>query len=820
MKLTFLVNLYLSLVLMSSASSSYATEFNTDLLDVIDKENINLEQFRTAGYIVPGQYKMHVLINNHNVGEFEVNYVSADDGSSYVCFSAEQVKAIGFKDEYLQLALTNKINSDCYDLLKLPGVTAQGSLSTYSLTIGVPQTYMDYVADGWDPPSRWDEGINGILLDYGLNVQESNSSETNENHTNISAYGVAGVNISTLRIRADWQGQYSQSNNEQKNSEFNINRIYGYRALPEMTAQLKMGEIDMGSSVFDSFQFFGASLTSDESMLPPNLRGYAPEVVGIAKTNAKVVISQQGRVLYETQVAAGPFRIQDLNSYVAGTLDVRVEEQDGALQTFQVSSAPIPYLSRPGSVRYKLATGLANLSQRDHDGLAFASGEFSWGINNGWSLFGGGLFSDGYSSVMAGVGQDLLDFGAISVDMTESWASLPEGKSKSGASYRVNYSKNFEKYRSQLSFAGYRFSDRDFLNMNDYIAASKENSGYRTEQKALYTVALSKQFEGSAIGAHLNYNNQKYWNEADRKRISLSLSSYFDFMDWKGMTSSITAYSSKQYSTTDNGLYFSLSIPWGLAKSVGYSVSADKSNTINNIHINNRVDERNSYSMTAGSSSNGSESISGFYFHSGDIADMNVNVSHQSDSSSGIGLSLNGGMTATAKGAALHRASMAGGSRIMIDTESVADVPVSGYGPTTKTNRFGKAVVADVSSYDRSQTNIDVNNIDDDIEVIGSPVRNMTLTEGAIGYEKFDMLSGSKRMVQIKRVNGKYVPMAAVVYNSKQQPVGMVAEDGLVYLAGLREGESLQVNWSSERCNLMLPIPLPPANLTATLECH
>ena len=47
-------------------------------------------------------------------------------------------------------------------------------------------------------------------------------------------------------------------------------------------------------------------------MLPPNLRGYAPEVTGVAKSNAKVIISQQGRVLYETTVAVGPFRIQDL----------------------------------------------------------------------------------------------------------------------------------------------------------------------------------------------------------------------------------------------------------------------------------------------------------------------------------------------------------------------------------------------------------------------------------------------------------------------------------------------------------------------------
>ena len=70
-------------------------------------------------------------------------------------------------------------------------------------------------------------------------------------------------------------------------------------------------------------------------MLPPNLRGYAPEVTGIAKTNAKVTISQQGRVLYEAQVAAGPFRIQDHERPVMGKLDVRVRNKTAACSSFR-----------------------------------------------------------------------------------------------------------------------------------------------------------------------------------------------------------------------------------------------------------------------------------------------------------------------------------------------------------------------------------------------------------------------------------------------------------------------------------------------------
>ncbi|WP_268580354.1 fimbria/pilus outer membrane usher protein, partial [Escherichia coli] len=138
--------------------------------------------------------------------------------------------------------------------------------------------------------------------------------------------------------------------------QFDWSRYYAYRAIPALRSRLTMGEDYLNSDIFDSLRFTGVSLRSDDSMLPPNLRGYAPEVTGVAKTNAKVVVSQQGRVLYETQVAAGPFRIQDINDAVSGELDVRVEEQDGSVQAFKMNTANIPYLTRPGTVRYKLAT--------------------------------------------------------------------------------------------------------------------------------------------------------------------------------------------------------------------------------------------------------------------------------------------------------------------------------------------------------------------------------------------------------------------------------------------------------------------------------
>ena len=114
-------------------------------------------------------------------------------------------------------------------------------------------------------------------------------------------------------------------------------------------------------------------------MLPPNLQGYAPEVHGIARSNAKVTVSQQGVLSIKPPFLRGHFNIQDLHGSVRGTLDVRVEEQDGSVQTFQVNTADIPYLTRPGYVRYNAAVGKPSRYNHDVRGPAFYSGDFSWG---------------------------------------------------------------------------------------------------------------------------------------------------------------------------------------------------------------------------------------------------------------------------------------------------------------------------------------------------------------------------------------------------------------------------------------------------------
>ncbi|CUZ46503.1 Outer membrane usher protein papC precursor [Serratia marcescens] len=586
--------------------------------------------------------------------------------------------------------------------------------------------------------------------------------------------------------------------------------------MPALRSKLTLGEGYLDSGLFDSFRFGGLSLRSDDNMLPPNLRGYAPEVTGVAKSNAKVIISQQGRVLYETMVAAGPFRIQDLNDAVSGDLDVRVEEQDGSVQAFTMSTASIPYLTRPGSLRYKLALGKPSDLDHRYRGPLFGTGEFSWGVSNGWSLYGGGLLGGDYNAAALGIGRDLMMLGALSFDVTQSRAKLPyNDETLGGGSYRLSYSKSFDELDSQVTFAGYRFSEQNFMSMSEYLDAREYGRRFGNS-KEMYTITYNQQLRDLGVSAYLNYSHQTYWDKPANDRYNLTLSRYFDVGRFKNLALSLSAYRNRYNERNDDGMYLSLSLPWGNGATLSYNATLSRNDNTHRASYYDRLDGRSNYQLSAGASRSGAN-LSGYFNRDGDMARVTANAGYQQDRYSAFGLSAQGGITLTAEGGALHRSNLPGGTRLLLDTEGVGGVPVRGYGSVAETNRWGKAVVADVNSYYRNKASIDLDELGDGAEAIKSVVQ-ATLTEGAIGYRKFEVIAGEKAMAVIKLADGSEPPFGATVRNARKQETGIVNDGGSVYLSGIKAGENMTVHWGgTAQCEVQMPMLLPPEMLVNNL---
>ena len=72
------LSIIITVALVSLYSNTViAVEFNTDVLDSNDKDNIDFTRFSQANYILPGTYRMDVRLNSQALNEFDVVYLPA-----------------------------------------------------------------------------------------------------------------------------------------------------------------------------------------------------------------------------------------------------------------------------------------------------------------------------------------------------------------------------------------------------------------------------------------------------------------------------------------------------------------------------------------------------------------------------------------------------------------------------------------------------------------------------------------------------------------------------------------------------------------------
>lgn len=818
-----------ALLLSMAGAPAYAVDFNTDVLDAADRQNIDFSRFSQAGYIMPGQYQMEIMVNDQGISPsaFPVRFleppVSGAEGKKplpQACLTPEIVSRMGLT-EASQEKVTYWNNGQCADLSQLPGVEIRPNPAEGMLYINMPQAWLEYSDASWLPPSRWDNGIPGLLFDYNFNGTVSKQHKGKQSQL-LSYNGTAGANFGAWRLRADYQGSLNHTTGSAQgtDSQFTWSRFYMYRAIPRWRANLTLGENYISSDIFSSWRYTGASLESDDRMLPPKLRGYAPQVSGIADTNARVVISQQGRILYDSTVPAGPFTIQDLDSSVRGRLDVEVIEQDGRKKTFQVDTAYVPYLTRPGQIRYKLISGRSRSYEHRTEGPVFAAGEASWGISNKWSLYGGGIVAGDYNALAVGLGRDLSEFGTVSADVTQSVARIPGYDTKQGKSWRLSYSKRFDDVNTDITFAGYRFSERNYMTMDQYLNARYRND-FTGREKELYTVTLNKNFVDWQTSVSLQYSHQTYWDRRTSDYYTLSVNRYFDAFGFKnvsaGLTASRSRYSQNGISSSDDNyndsVFLRLSVPWGTG-TASYSGSMSNGRYTNTVGYSDTLNKGlSSYSLQAGVNSGGGQpsqsQMNAYYNHASPLASLSANFSAVENGYTSFGMSASGGATITAKGAALHAGGMNGGTRLLVDTDGVGGVPVDS--GRVSTNRWGIGVVTDVSSYYRNTTSVDLNKLPEDMEATRSVVESV-LTEGAIGYREFEVLKGSRLFAVLRLADNGHPPFGASVTNAKGRELGMVADSGLAWLSGVNPGETLNVGWDGRtQCVVDIPAKLDPA---------
>lgn len=209
---------YIALAITGCQFNAWADDtiqFDPRFLELKGDTKIDLGRFSHKGYVEPGKYNLCVLVNKQPLpNEYDIYWYAAenDASKSYACLTPELVALFGLKDDIAK-ALQWTYDGQCLKSGQLDGMTVEGDLSQSALVISLPQAYLEYADNDWDPPSRWDDGIPGLIADYSINAQTRHQEDNGENNYDVSgnvlwaptlAHGVCAptgkATISTLAI--------------------------------------------------------------------------------------------------------------------------------------------------------------------------------------------------------------------------------------------------------------------------------------------------------------------------------------------------------------------------------------------------------------------------------------------------------------------------------------------------------------------------------------------------------------------------------------------------------------------------------------------
>ncbi|OBU68375.1 fimbrial assembly protein [Stenotrophomonas maltophilia] len=796
------------------ALAAPSLEFNTAFLHGADSGQIDISRFETDG-LLPGTYSADIIVNDVSVGRREIEARTMESGEVRVCLDPALFDMLPLNMGKLEAArqqhegeplLAFPQAPTCEALSRfIPSALATLDAGEQRLEISIPHAYVDSRREGWVDPSRWDPGINALLLNYHVNHTEMEQGGRRVNHTGASLD--AGLNLGAWRFRHS--GYFSQNSNGDRS--YVASRSYAEREVRRWNAQLTLGESSTAGDLFSSVNYLGANLRTDTRMLPEIYGNYAPIVSGVAQTNARVTISQRGRVIREITVAPGPFEIDDLsNTSGGGDLEVEVTEADGRVERFVVPYASVPQLLRQGQQRSSLTVG--TLQGTSHDEPAFVEATVRRGVGSGFTGYGGALVSEGYHSLVLG-GALNTRIGAFAGDVTFSDTRFSDpvegfGKSMWGQSYRLAYSRSFNAATS-FTLSAYRYSTDGFLSFNDAARLREDianGNGARSVMRQRSRLDLTVRQRIGKGTLSLTGNTTDYWNE-NRRTTNFSLGyngqigrASYSISARRTLESSLFNSGAQRQST---GAFLTLSMPLGVApRAPRLSASAGSDRTGNSYRLgvggNFGEEQQGTYSASYNRNPTGSD-LSANVAYLTPAAQLGVGWDKRSGGQQ-LGLSASGGLV-------LHSGGLTFSQRLG-DTVGLVHVPDAqgarvGHMRGIKTNRQGYAVVPYLSAYRLNEISVDPRGLPLDIELKSGSVTAVP-TSGAVVRAVIPTASGRSALIEALQGNGEPLPFGLDVVNDDGEAVGVVGQGSRLWVRGIDVAGQLHVDLggAAGRCTI------------------
>ena len=794
-----------------------------------------LKRLSNGGEVSTGTYQTDLFINSKFIEKTNIQFIENKDNKVVPCFSPEQLENAG-------IILKSDATNSCGTLAELVGSgTSYFDIANLRLNLSIPQSLVKQIPRGYVSPSQLDNGASIGFINYYGNFYHNNYSSLGQNYSQDSAYLSlnGGVNF------GDWQfRQQSSLNSNNDEMKWNNIRSYVKRPIPKIQSELSVGQLVSSGRFFSGLSFNGVNLSTDDRMLPDSMRGYAPVVQGIATTIAKVSIYQNGRELYQTTVAPGPFKITDLypTSY-NGDLNVVVTEADGSSSEFRVPFSAVPESVRQGAFKYNFDIGQTRDIGED---TPFTNLTTQYGLSNAITLNNGIRLADGYQSAMLGTAYT-NSLGAFGTELTYSRADVPDEGHLQGWMFGANYSKTFQSTDTTIALAGYRFSTEGYRDFTDVIAlhqAEKDDVDFQSityKERSRATLMLNQSFGdlGSLYisGSASNYRDEKPndyqfqlgYGKTFNNGVSLNASA-------TRQKTSVQNYTAENIDFIETDFSKQAQITYGLSLSIPLD---KKTPYARNLLLNyNGGADSNSYQATV----NGdiaafkdlTYSASASYDDQADATVWNAGINKRFQN---VNTSVYASMgkdywqaSANVQGAlAIHRGGVTFGPYLSEtfalveaqDAEGASLMNVQG----TKINKSGYALIPALTPYRYNTIALNPEGMSSKTELIEGDIKVAPYSGAAIKVN-FNTRQGYALLIQSQLVSGEAVPLGSDIQNPQGENIGMTGQNGQMYLRTAEPTGKVYAVWGDEpndRCTIHYQLNDEQQNVTLahlTEICH
>lgn len=806
--------------------------FNSAALAAVDPslrgKSIDLSAFASTGGQLPGRYPVDIYINHERFANQSLNFVQVKGLKGLQPQLTPALLAqLGVKVEEIA-ALKGVPNDKLIDNLGalIPSASSQLNFYQKRLEINIPQLMMYGHGRNYVSPSLWDEGIPALLLSYNYSGRQSwqSGEHSNSNFLNITS----GANLGAWRYRNN--GTFTQDTDS--GSHWTTISNYLQRDIQPLKGQLTLGDSSTSDRVFDSIPLRGVTLASDDTMQPNGSVGFMPVIEGIANSPSQITIKQNGTIIYQTYVSAGPYRLTDLPAGSSGSLDITVKDSSGQERHYTQNYGSVPNMLQQGQLQYEVAVGKYQASDSGGQNKVFGLSTVTYGFRHGITGYGGLMGAQNYQAGSLGMGVDLGLAGGLSADISQSLSHWQDGHRSQGQAYRLRYAKTIDKSDTNITVSAYRYTTQGYRSFTDFseqngqtaeqLASNSSLKPARQQLQLSFNQSL-QQFGSLGFGV----SNQQNWDGSSSRNMNASYSN--TLFGW-GYTVNYTDNRSLDDNSHDRQIAFTLQIP--LSKYI--------SNTWASYGLTRDISQRSWQNQLS---------------LGGQLSDSQLNYNLQlnqrqggdnSDNSGSAGVNYTGryGQATTSYSQASNNRQWSYGYQggVVISqygltmgqrfTDAVALVKAPGadnvqvQGKTgVATDWRGYTLVPSMSNYRKNEVGLATGSLGKEVDLTDSSSKTVVPTKGAVVLADFKTKVGSKVLITFTH-RGEAIPFGATATIVGSDNASLVADGGQAYMTGVPQRGTIRVSWGKEaNSQCQTPFDLTGLDKQAlvaelTLECH